>query len=126
MDRDELLKLLDLDGRAAPAGDDGPAVTPAAAGPPPSAHPTALDLDDWALRRGRELLAESGRLAALGLGEHAVADFHGAAAREEVAECRAASAAFGLGPGSPGANDAAAVAALFRRVRGSATLRRIV
>src|SRR5207302_8718784 len=80
MNRDDLLKLLDLDGPAVvPAGADDLAVTPAATGPAPSAHPTALDLDDWALRRGRELLAESGRLQATGLDDLAVADCPGAA-----------------------------------------------
>ena len=216
MNRDDLLKLLDLNGKAVvPAGAADLAVTAAVTDPAPSAHATALDLDDWALRRGRELRAESERLQATGLDDLAVADCHGAAflpdpvlwpdcadprrhaflaqlldtpeyrslhsgtmlnaaaaeiaaaafaeqfaalkkedmtgagtteagatdrematlravgralatARDEVEECHAASAAFGLGPGAPGANDAAAVAALFKRVRGSPALRRIV
>jgi uncharacterized protein with von Willebrand factor type A (vWA) domain len=48
-----------------------------------------------------------------------------AAARGDVDECRAAAAALGLGPGAPGSNDAGAIAALFRRVRGDPVLRRI-
>src|SRR5262249_42060531 len=162
--------------------------------------------DDWAVRQGRELLDSSERLAALGVGEDAVADCYGAAflpdpilvpacedvarhqffaqlfdtpeyrslhegtalnalaaataatafaeqiaalkkedqaresggggkdgakqeiatlravgralaeAREGVEECQEAAAAFGLGPGSPGSNDAGAIAALFKRV----------
>src|SRR5687767_3562910 len=44
----------------------------------PASH-TALELDEWGVRRGREVLAESNRLQQTGLDEHAVADFHGAA-----------------------------------------------
>jgi uncharacterized protein with von Willebrand factor type A (vWA) domain len=47
-------------------------------------------------------------------------------ASKEVEECKEAAAALGLGPGSPGSNDAAAIAALFRRVRSNTVLRRIV
>src|SRR5205823_7873364 len=50
------------------------------------ASPTALHLDDWGLRRGRDVLRESERLqeCLAGLGDeerqaHAVADFHAAA-----------------------------------------------
>ena len=46
-------------------------------------------------------------------------------ASKEVEECREAAAALGLGPGAPGSNDPGAVAALYRRVRDSPTLRRI-
>jgi uncharacterized protein with von Willebrand factor type A (vWA) domain len=48
-----------------------------------------------------------------------------AAAGAEVTELHEAAGALGMGPGAPGSNDPAAVAALFRRVRGDATLRRI-
>jgi hypothetical protein len=41
--------------------------------------PTALDLDEWALRKGRDVLADSERLQALNPGEHAIADFHASA-----------------------------------------------
>jgi uncharacterized protein with von Willebrand factor type A (vWA) domain len=48
-----------------------------------------------------------------------------AKATEEVEEASEATAALGLGPGSPGSNDPRAVAALYRRVRNNRTLRRI-
>jgi uncharacterized protein with von Willebrand factor type A (vWA) domain len=193
------------------------------------ASPAALDLDEWALRKGRDLLRDSERLRALRLGEHAIADFHAAAflpdprllpdcldprrreflaqlfetpeyhalhatttlqeaasavaatafaeqfaalnkderdhaagtatpatdrdapgkkaagketmnremeilravgralskATEGVEEMREATAALGMGPGSPGSNDPRAIATLYRRVRGNANLRRI-
>jgi uncharacterized protein with von Willebrand factor type A (vWA) domain len=179
------------------------------AAPAQPASPTALDLDEWALRRGQDLREDSERLQALDLDDHAIADFHGAAflpdpqllpectdelrhqfvqqlletpdyqslhtstmlnaaaaeiataafaeqfaelrkdepkhedaterematlravgkaldkASEEVEECREAAAALGLGPCGAGSNDAQAVAALFKRVRGNTTLRRI-
>ncbi len=80
MDKDALLKLLDLGGKeAAPAGATGLAITTTDPPPSPAASPTALELDGWALRRGRELLAESDRLRAHALTEHAVADLHAAA-----------------------------------------------
>src|SRR4051794_1178800 len=47
------------------------------------------------------------------------------AAKEEVGELREAASALGMGPGSPGANDPRAVAALFKRVRNDRVLRRI-
>jgi uncharacterized protein with von Willebrand factor type A (vWA) domain len=222
VNKDDLLRMLDLSGKeAAPEKAEELAITPvAAATAPASAEPTALELDDWGLRRGREVLQESERLQALALGEHAVADFFGAAfepepklregcadprrhdflrqllgtpdyqalhtttllnqaasalaaaafaeqfaalkeeekedagasgpggaggadavgrematlravgqalakATEEVGELREAAAALGLGPGSPGSNDPRAIAALYRRVRSSPTLRRI-
>lgn len=84
MGRDDLLKLLDLAGKDAAREevDDVP-ITPA--GTPPVAHvnPTALELDDWGLRRGKEVLAESERLRQTGLCENAAADFHGAAFEPE-------------------------------------------
>ena len=218
MSQDDLLKLLDLGG--ADAGPREPLkITPAGPAPPPGdAGPTALKLDAWGLRRGRDLLAESERLRRLPLDAFAVADFHAAAfdpdpellpacrdadrhrflarlldtpdyrglhadtrlddtastiaavsfavafaqpdaegaaaptpagpggddvdldaevatlravgraladAGREVEALREAEGAYGVGPGSPGANDPAAVAALFRRVRGDPTLRRI-
>jgi uncharacterized protein with von Willebrand factor type A (vWA) domain len=52
----------------------------------------------------------------------------GRAVREasaEVEACKEAAAALGMGPGAPGANDPAAVAALYRRVRSDPNLRRI-
>ena len=69
MERDELLKMLDLTGKeAAPSRDDGLSVTPTELTTPSGpASPTALRLDGWGLRRGEELLAESERLKGLGL-----------------------------------------------------------
>jgi uncharacterized protein with von Willebrand factor type A (vWA) domain len=76
MNREELLRLLDLKGKDA-AGSDSTSQDQ------PPRHevgsPTALDLDEWGLRRGQEVLAESPRLQQTGLDGHAVADFHGAA-----------------------------------------------
>ena len=82
MNREELLAMLDLAGKeallpvagfeiGASGGDRREERKPAS--------PTALQLDDWALRRGRELLEESDRLRELRLDEYAVADFHGCA-----------------------------------------------
>jgi uncharacterized protein with von Willebrand factor type A (vWA) domain len=42
-------------------------------------NPTALVLDEWALRRGRDLVAESERLKKVGTDEFAAADFFGVA-----------------------------------------------
>ena len=212
MTQDDLLKMLDLAGT-----DPGPAgaltLTPAATPPPDAGGPTALRVDEWGRRRGRDLLAASPRLQATGADAFAAADFHAAAfdpdpellpgcrdrrrhqfltrlldtpdyralhaatrldetaatiaavafaeqfarteagpgrgpaaagddpggematlravgravaeAGKEVEALREAAGAFGMGPGSPGATDPAVVAALFRRVRGDPTLRRI-
>src|SRR3954468_8235886 len=81
--RDDLLKMLDLQGKD--AKDEGADVPIAPAGTPPVVHddPTALELDDWGLRRGKEVLAESERLRQTGLCEDAAADFHGAAFEPE-------------------------------------------
>jgi uncharacterized protein with von Willebrand factor type A (vWA) domain len=55
MSREELLAALDIAPTDAPIGmDDGQEHAPAPIGPPPS--PTALDLDDWSMRRGFEAL----------------------------------------------------------------------
>jgi uncharacterized protein with von Willebrand factor type A (vWA) domain len=82
VDRDELLKMLDLSGKeAGPEEATDLPLTPAepeAKRTEPASH-TALDLDEWALRKGRDLLRESERLRALRLGEHTIADFHAAA-----------------------------------------------
>src|SRR4051794_24526117 len=86
MDQDELLRMLDLDGAEpdlppadAPAAD--PLAAPAASGgmPPGATNPNALEVDEWGLRRGRDLLHEHDSLEARGLDEHAMADFHAAA-----------------------------------------------
>ena len=216
MDPKELLALLDLGGKPpdAPAGVGVAAATPTEM-PPATLGPTALEDDAWGLRRGRDLVAEGGRLAAAGADAHAAADYfcaafdpdprllagcadrrrhaflaqlldtpayrglHAAtrlddtaagiaaahfaeqfaalkteegreeiaaggvdplaaemaalravgravaAAGEEVGALHDAAAALGMGPGIPGRNDPAAVAALFKRVRADPGLRRI-
>jgi hypothetical protein len=84
MTKDELRKLLDLGGTdAAPPAEGSAVVATEHSQPKASASPTALELDDWALRRGRDLLAASDRLQALDVGEHAVADFHACAFEPE-------------------------------------------
>lgn len=211
MDKNDLLKMLDLNGSEALHTDAASlAITSAEnAFSPSSHHPTVLDLDEWGMRRGRELLASSERMRTTKLDEHAVADFYGASfepepllrdssadqqrhefmkqlvqtpdyrslhestklnsvaseiaavafaeqfaalkkeaskskpgsdpemstlravgkalakAEEEVEGLKEAAAAMGLGPGMPGANDAAAIARIYRQVRGNASLRRI-
>ncbi len=215
MDPNELLKMLDLGAKPARPPDDVPPVVAAdrRAEPPPDGGPTALAVDAWGLRRGRDLVAESERLRKCGTDELAAADFltagfdpeptlldscvdparhrflaqlletpeyralhadtrlddtaaaiaathfaeqfariekdgSGSAtasggdlaaemaalravgkavteARKEVDELRDTAAALGLGPGSPGASDPGAVAALFKRVRNDPGLRRI-
>jgi len=80
VEKDDLLKLLDLSGQEAstqPATELALTPTDPAAGAP--ASPTALELDDWGLRRGQELLEESERLRATGTDALEAADFHGAA-----------------------------------------------
>ena len=215
MTPEELLKMLDLGGAERVAPLAGAVIAPLDAAPTTARHPTALEIDDWGLRRGCELAEESERRQALDLGGHAAADFFAAAfdpdprlrescvdprrhefltqlletpeyrelhaatrlddtaseiaathfatqfadlskpdeagtavgksgdpmdrematlravgkalvaAREEVGELREAAAALGMGPGMPGTNDPRTVAALFKRVRGDPTLKRI-
>jgi uncharacterized protein with von Willebrand factor type A (vWA) domain len=82
VDREELLKLLDLSGKETIATEEPLDIRPGEAGKverPKPASPTALQLDDWARRKGHELLKESDRLRDLKLDAHAVADFHGCA-----------------------------------------------
>jgi uncharacterized protein with von Willebrand factor type A (vWA) domain len=80
VNRDELLKMLDLSGKEEPPEQATElAITPHQDPPQVAVSPTALELDEWGLRRGREVLAESQRLQQTGLDEHAVADMHGAA-----------------------------------------------
>lgn len=79
MDHDELLKLLDLKGKPVPT--DAGKVFIAAVAPTSEASgsPTALEVDAWGLRRGRDLIAESERLRVSGTDEFAAADFFVAA-----------------------------------------------
>src|SRR5947209_2952407 len=78
MDPKDLLKLLDLGGKEDAPSSTEPVIMTAESFPQPSASPTALEVDEWGLRRGRDLVAESERLQALDLGDHAVADFFAA------------------------------------------------
>lgn len=74
---DDLLKLLDLDGQ--PPDPTTPPITSAAPTAPAPPSPTALQVDAWGLRRGRELLSESSRLKAAGVDEFTAADCFAAA-----------------------------------------------
>ncbi|VTT98798.1 Uncharacterized protein containing a von Willebrand factor type A domain OS=Solibacillus silvestris (strain StLB046) GN=SSIL_2224 PE=4 SV=1: VWA_2 [Gemmataceae bacterium] len=77
MDPNELLKLLDL--KAKPPPVDVPAGSAASPDPPAaSKSPTALEVDEWGLRRGRDLVAESERLQKAGTDAFAAADFFAA------------------------------------------------
>ncbi len=80
MDPNDLLKLLDLDGKppATPADTGVVSVTPFGPIPPGDASPTALEVDAWGRRRGRDLVAESDRLRGAGTDEFAAADFFAA------------------------------------------------
>ena len=65
MDPNELLKMLDLNAKPArPPNNAEPVVTSKTASPETSEPKslTALELDEWGLRRGRDLIAESDRL----------------------------------------------------------------
>lgn len=79
MGRDELLKMLDLAGTEPGPTDDGLKIEGAEPTAPADLSETALNLDDWGKRRGRELLEESDRLKKANLCAEDVADFHGAA-----------------------------------------------
>jgi uncharacterized protein with von Willebrand factor type A (vWA) domain len=73
----ELLNLLDFAGPDPPTPTDVGFLVPV--GPEPEVSPTALVLDAWGLRLGRELLADAPRLRGLGADDHAAADFLAAA-----------------------------------------------
>jgi uncharacterized protein with von Willebrand factor type A (vWA) domain len=87
MSHDDLLRMLDLEGTVASPANEPLNITPADEHARPAAtSPTVLKLDEWGLRRGDDLLAESERLreclADVGRPElqgQAVADFHAAA-----------------------------------------------
>jgi hypothetical protein len=80
MDRDELLRMLDLIGKeVAPEEARDLAITPTEQQPTKPASPTALELDEWGLRRGREILDDSERAQQTGLDQNAIADCHGVA-----------------------------------------------
>lgn len=83
MSKEDLLRMLDLTGKeAAPQSSTELSITSSETqdlSPKKPASPTVLDLDEWGMRRGREVLADSERLQGLELEEEAIADFHGAA-----------------------------------------------
>ena len=73
MDPHELLKLLDLNAKPPPAEESANSTQESQASA--SSNPTALAVDEWGLRRGRDLVAESERLRKSGTDEFAAADF---------------------------------------------------
>jgi len=82
MDPNELLKMLDLNGKPARPPNTCSTITSSKATQPESTEPkspTALEVDEWGLRRGRDLIAESDRLKRSGTDEFAAADFFGVA-----------------------------------------------
>jgi uncharacterized protein with von Willebrand factor type A (vWA) domain len=79
MDSKDLLALLDLKGESTVSLPPAVAIAPTVEPAPAAASPTALRVDAWGLRRGRDLVAESDRLKALDTDAFAAADFFGAA-----------------------------------------------
>ncbi len=78
MDPNELLKLLDLKAHPPPTETFPTATSPLPSDAPPASSPTALEVDAWGLRRGRDLVAESERLQKSGTDAFAAADFFAA------------------------------------------------
>ena len=74
MSPEDLLKMLDLGGSESTPPSES-VIRSDSIELPVSAHATAIEVDDWGLRRGRELVAESERWQSFALGEHAAADF---------------------------------------------------
>lgn len=77
MDPSDLLKMLDLGGSDATLG--ASVVVERGDPAPASRHLTALEVDEWGLRRGRDLHTESERLQQVGTDAFAAADFFTAA-----------------------------------------------
>lgn len=75
MDPQDLLSFLDLDAKPPILAEHASVIVSAASCPATLASPTALDVDAWGLRRGRDLVAESDRLRQSGTDESAAADF---------------------------------------------------
>ena len=87
MDPNELLKLLDLSAKPArpPDGAVPQGVADATASEPTVPRsPTALQIDEWGLRRGRDLVAESERLRKVGTDEFAAANDPHVLARRDL------------------------------------------
>lgn len=79
MDPKDLLDMLDLGGKEPAPPGEPIKMASAKSGGTKAANPTALEVDDWGLRRGRDLLAESERLQHTDLDAFAAADFFTAA-----------------------------------------------
>jgi len=79
MDSNELLKLLNLNAKPPERSSSLAASEPDSHPPAGSTNPTALAVDEWGLRRGRDLVAESERLQKVGTDAFAAADFFAAA-----------------------------------------------
>ena len=79
MDPNDLLTILDLRGVEVPPPGETLKVEFERPQGPESVHPTALEVDAWGLRRGRELLDESERLQNSNIDTFGVADFFTAA-----------------------------------------------
>jgi uncharacterized protein with von Willebrand factor type A (vWA) domain len=78
MSPEDLLKMLDLGGsESTPLAET--VIRSDSIAAPVSPHSTAIEVDEWGLRRGRELVNESERWQSFDLGEHAAADFFAAA-----------------------------------------------
>ena len=78
MDQHDLLKLLDLNAKPPPS-DEITTITVTESTPSAATNPTALHVDEWGLRRGRDLVAESERLRKAGTDAFGAADFFAAA-----------------------------------------------
>jgi uncharacterized protein with von Willebrand factor type A (vWA) domain len=82
MDRNDLLRMLDLKGKETNADEDDQGLSITSTEPTTPtvpASPSALKLDAWGLRRGEEFLAETEKLRALELNAHEAADFFASA-----------------------------------------------
>jgi uncharacterized protein with von Willebrand factor type A (vWA) domain len=81
MDPSELLKMLDLSAKSSSPDKTIPITTTNSTTTTPveSVSPTALEVDEWGLRRGRDLVVESERLQRVGTDDLAAADFFCAA-----------------------------------------------
>ena len=75
MDANELLKMLDLHAKPARPPDEPTLIPTKPTTPTEDASPTALALDEWGLRRGRDLITENERLQKCNTDEFAAADF---------------------------------------------------
>lgn len=83
MSPDEMMKMFGLGAPAEkPAAAAGLGIMPTSGGAKKKAAPTcptAIEIDEWGMRRGRDLIDESERLRRTGVDEFAAADFHAAA-----------------------------------------------